>query len=70
MAKKPLKRAERVEVFYDEPFLWNLAARQGFSVSGANAGITIPETRGCAASLSLYIRSDGSVRPCMFCPRR
>jgi radical SAM protein with 4Fe4S-binding SPASM domain len=57
-----------VDIFYDEPFLWNLAAKYGFSLSRADGGITIPEVQGCAASHSLYIQTDGSVRPCMFCP--
>jgi radical SAM protein with 4Fe4S-binding SPASM domain len=57
-----------VEIFYDEPFLWNLSAKHGFSLSNSDSGITIPEVEGCAASCSLYIQTDGSVRPCMFCP--
>lgn len=60
----------RLEIFYDEPFLWNLAAKHGFSLSNSESGITIPEVQGCAASYSLYIQTDGSVRPCMFCPPR
>ena len=59
-----------VDVFYDEPFLWNLAAKHGFRLSRSDSGITIPEVKGCAASCSLYIQTDGSVRPCMFCPPR
>jgi radical SAM protein with 4Fe4S-binding SPASM domain len=57
-----------VEIFYDEPFLWNLSAKHGFSLSNSEGGITIPGVQGCAASYSLYIQTDGSVRPCMFCP--
>lgn len=57
-----------LEIFYDEPFLWNLAAKSGLSLSRASGGITIPEIKGCAAAHSLYIQTDGSVRPCMFCP--
>ncbi len=59
-----------VEIFYDEPFVWNLSAKHGFSLCGSDSGITIPEVEGCAASCSLYIQTDGSVRPCMFCPPR
>jgi radical SAM protein with 4Fe4S-binding SPASM domain len=57
-----------LDIFYDEPFLWNLAAEQKLPLSGAAGGITIPEVQGCAAANSLYIQTDGSVRPCMFCP--
>ena len=57
-----------VDIFYDEPFLWNLSAKHGFSLSSVDSGITIPEVKGCAAACSLYIQTDGSVRPCMFCP--
>ena len=57
-----------LEIYYDEPFLWNLAARHKFELSGAGNGITIPELTGCAASHSLYIQTDGDVRPCMFSP--
>lgn len=59
-----------LDIFYDEPFLWNVAARHGLSLSGADSGITIPEVEGCAAAGSLYIQTDGSVRPCMFSPPR
>jgi len=57
-----------LEIFYDEPFLWNLSAKYGFSLSNGDSGITIPEVKGCAASYSLYIQTGGSVRPCMFSP--
>lgn len=57
-----------LDVFYDEPFIWNLAAAHGFLVGDSASGITVPEIRGCAAAHSLYIQTDGSVRPCMFCP--
>ncbi len=57
-----------LEIFYDEPFLWNLSAKYGFSPSKSDSGITIPQVRGCAAAHSLYIQTDGSVRPCMFSP--
>ncbi len=55
-----------LDIFYDEPFLWNLSAKHGFSLSRVDSGITIPGVEGCAASYSLYIQTDGSVRPCMF----
>jgi radical SAM protein with 4Fe4S-binding SPASM domain len=58
----------KVDIFYDEPFLWNLSVKYGFSLSSSDSGITIPEVKGCAAAYSLYIQTDGSVRPCMFCP--
>ncbi|MDP2729500.1 MAG: radical SAM protein [Dehalococcoidales bacterium] len=58
-----------LDIFYDEPFLWNLSAKDGFPLSSADSGITIPEVEGCAASYSLYIQTDGSVRPCMFSPK-
>ena len=57
-----------LDIFYDEPFLWNLSAKHGFPVSKTDSGITIPEVKGCAASYSLYIQTSGSVRPCMFSP--
>jgi len=57
-----------VDIFYDEPFLWNLSAKYGFQPGSSGNGITIPEVEGCAVSCSLYIQTDGSVRPCMFCP--
>ncbi|MFC1953095.1 radical SAM/SPASM domain-containing protein [Chloroflexota bacterium] len=57
-----------LEVFYDEPFVWNLAARNGLTLDSSNSGITIPEVQGCAASYSLYIQATGGVRPCMFSP--
>jgi len=59
-----------VDIFYDEPFLWNLSAKHSFSLSNSDSGITIPEVKGCAALYSLYIQTDGSVSPCMFCPPR
>lgn len=55
-----------LDIFYDEPFLWNLSARYGFPLSGSESAITIPEVKGCAAGYSLYIQTAGSVRPCMF----
>lgn len=58
----------KVDIYYDEPFLWNLSVKYGFSPSGSDSGITIPEVKGCAAAHSIYIQTDGSVRPCMFCP--
>ncbi len=57
-----------LDIFYDEPFLWNLSAKHGFSLSKTDSGITIPEVKGCAAAYSLYIQTKGSVRPCMFSP--
>jgi radical SAM protein with 4Fe4S-binding SPASM domain len=57
-----------LDIFYDEPFLWNLAAKHGLSISKSDSGITIPEVQGCASAYSLYIQSGGSVRPCMFSP--
>lgn len=58
----------KVDIFYDEPFLWNLSVKHNFSIGSSDSGITIPEIEGCAASYSIYIQTDGSVRPCMFCP--
>ncbi len=60
-------QAGRLDVFYDEPFLWNLAARDNIALDSAESGVTIPEVTGCAAAYSLYIQTGGSVRPCMFC---
>jgi len=57
-----------LDIFYDEPFLWNLSSKHGFPLSNTDSGITIPEVKGCAASYSLYIQTSGSVRPCMFSP--
>jgi len=59
-----------LEIFYDEPFLWNLAAKYGLSLASSDSGITIPEVQGCAASHSLYIQAAGNVRPCMFAPEK
>ncbi len=57
-----------LDIFYDEPFLWNLSSKHGFPISNVDSGVTIPEVKGCAASYSLYIQNSGSVRPCMFSP--
>ncbi len=59
-----------MDIFYDEPFLWSLAAKHDLTLSTSDSGITIPEVKGCAAAYSLYIQTDGSVRPCMFSPPR
>jgi len=58
----------QLEIFYDEPYLWSMAEKYGFQISQSDSGITIPELTGCAASHSLYIQTDGDVRPCMFSP--
>ncbi len=58
----------KLEIFYDEPYLWNLAEKHGFEISQGDSGITIPGLTGCAASHSLYIQTDGDIRPCMFSP--
>ena len=57
-----------LDIFYDEPFLWNLSAKHGFPLSNTDSGITIPDVKGCAAAYSLYIQTSSSVRPCMFSP--
>jgi len=57
-----------LDIFYDEPFLWNLSSKHGFPASNGDSGITIPEVKGCAASYSLYIQTNGNIRPCMFSP--
>jgi len=56
-----------LDIFYDEPFLWNLSRKHGFSLEEDDSGVTIPDIEGCAAAYSLYIQTSGSVRPCMFC---
>lgn len=58
----------KLEIFYDEPYLWSMAEKYGFQISQSDSGITIPELTGCAVSHSLYIQTDGDVRPCMFSP--
>jgi radical SAM protein with 4Fe4S-binding SPASM domain len=58
----------RLNIFYDEPFLWNLASKHGLRLSGMDGGITIPDVAGCASAYSLYIQTMGDVRPCMFSP--
>ncbi|MBA7687304.1 putative mycofactocin radical SAM maturase MftC [subsurface metagenome] len=68
VVKEIYSYGSNLDIFYDEPFLWNLSAKHGFSLSKAGSGITIPEVKGCAASYSLYIQTNGSVRPCMFSP--
>jgi len=67
--RKIYSYGSNLDIFYDEPFLWNLSSKHGFPLSNADSGITIPEVKGCAASYSLYIQTDGSVRPCMFSPK-
>jgi radical SAM protein with 4Fe4S-binding SPASM domain len=57
-----------VEVYYDAPFLWAFAEREGISLPGGRSGITIPEVRGCACGSTLYLAADGRVLPCMFSP--
>jgi len=66
VVKEIYSYGSNLDIFYDEPFLWNLSAKHGFPLSKADSGITIPEIKGCAASYSLYIQTSGSVRPCMF----
>lgn len=55
-----------LDIFYDEPFLWNVAKKYGINLNKSDSGITIPEVEGCAAAYSLYIQANGDVRPCMF----
>mgnify|MGYP003876404577 CR=1 FL=1 len=57
-----------VEVYYDAPFLWAFAEREGISLPGGRSGITIPEVKGCACGATLYLTADGRVLPCMFSP--
>ncbi len=57
-----------VEVYYDAPFLWAFAEREGISLPWGRSGITIPEVRGCACGTTLYIAPNGRVLPCMFFP--
>jgi radical SAM protein with 4Fe4S-binding SPASM domain len=57
-----------VEVYYDAPFLWAFAEREGISLPGGRSGITIPEVEGCACGNTLYLTSDGRALPCMFSP--
>lgn len=64
--RKIYSQQTSLDIFYDEPFLWNVAERAGFTLSNKDSGITIPEVKGCAAAYSLYIQTDGSIRPCMF----
>ncbi|MFC1861835.1 radical SAM/SPASM domain-containing protein [Chloroflexota bacterium] len=66
--KKIYSYESTLDIFYDEPFLWNLCAKYGLSLNSTDSGITIPDVEGCAASYSLYIQTSGSVRPCMFSP--
>ncbi len=63
---KAYKYNTSLDMFYDEPFLWNIAAKHGISLNTSDSGITIPEVQGCASAYSLYIQSNGDVRPCMF----
>lgn len=58
----------KLDVFYDEPFLWNVCSKHHIALSNADSGITIPDVEGCAAAYSLYIQTSGTVRPCMFSP--
>lgn len=59
-----------LDVFYDEPFVWNVLSELGLSLDSDNSGITIPDVEGCAAEYSMYIWTNGEVRPCMFCPEQ
>ena len=61
-------RSNSVKIYYDEPFLWAFAEREGFKIPGGRSGITIPDVKGCAWGSSLYIRPDGRILPCMFSP--
>ncbi|MDD5537358.1 MAG: radical SAM protein [Candidatus Omnitrophica bacterium] len=68
--KEIYRHRDDIDIFYDEPFMWNMAEKLGLQLSQSDSGITIPEVEGCAASYSIYIQTDGSVRPCMFSPAR
>ncbi len=68
VVKEIYNYGSNLDIFYDEPFLWNLSSKYGFRLNNADSGITIPEVNGCAAAYSLYIQTNGSVRPCMFSP--
>ena len=68
MIKEIYSCGSNLDIFYDEPFLWNLSTKYGFPISKDDSGITIPEVKGCAAAYSLYIQTSGSIRPCMFSP--
>ena len=57
-----------VKIYYDEPFLWAFAEREGIRIPGERSGITIPDLKGCAWGNTLYIRPDGGILPCMFSP--
>lgn len=58
----------RVQIYYDEPFLWAFAEREGIEIPKERSGITIPDLKGCACGTSLYIQPDGKILPCMFSP--
>jgi radical SAM protein with 4Fe4S-binding SPASM domain len=58
----------RLNIFYDEPFLTNLAEKSKLNISHSDSGVTITEIAGCASAHSLYIQTKGDVRPCMFSP--
>jgi radical SAM protein with 4Fe4S-binding SPASM domain len=68
--KKVYRCSTSLDIFYDEPFLWNLAEKYGFTLNTSDSGITIPEVQGCASAYSMYIQSNGDVRPCMFAPEQ
>ena len=68
--KEIFSAGSKLDIFYDEPFLWNLASCHGLSLKGDDSGVTIEEVEGCAAACSLYIQTSGSVRPCMFCDEK
>ena len=57
-----------VQVYYDEPFLWAFAEREGIEIPKERSGITIPDLKGCACGTSLYIQPGGEILPCMFSP--
>jgi radical SAM protein with 4Fe4S-binding SPASM domain len=59
----------RLNIFYDEPFLWNIASKHSLRLSQDDGGVTIPDITGCASAYSLYIQTMGDVRPCMFSPK-
>jgi radical SAM protein with 4Fe4S-binding SPASM domain len=58
-----------INIFYDEPFLWNISCKHALRLSQTDGGVTIPDVAGCASACSLYIQTMGDVRPCMFSPR-
>ena len=60
----------KIQVYYDEPFLWAFKENYGlpFSKKKSESGIQVEEHMGCVAGKTIYIQANGDVNYCMFSP--